>query len=202
MRTMTMKRGTLAGCVLLLLAGAVHLGGAQGGNGGKTAFEARAERGDFTPSGLLSPFDLLSPLVTGDTAVEDPFTDHCEGANSVPDNNRGFFTSFRNCMVDFTLPGKDGDLDGVGDITMDRGFLSATQDRTTGNVVAIRFFFNDTNGNEYDTDVLLVGGASPVSTTGFTIHVHAENEEVRPKGAGNKPVVGHVSIGDIVYTPK
>lgn len=161
--------------------------------GGKTAFEA---------SLVDTGGGLSAPVLTGDTALEDPGIDHCEGANSVPGNNRGFFTAFRRCLDDFILPGQDGTLGGADDIRIDRGDLSATQDKTNGDVVAIRLFFRDIDDNQYETDVVMLSSPSPVRTTGFTIQVREANVEVRPHGRGNKPVVGNVSIGDIVYTPK
>ena len=104
-------------------------------------------------------------------------------------------------MDRFTLLGKDGAPGGGDDIVMDRGSMSAFQDKNSGDVVAIRFFFQDLNDNQYDTDVLPVGSPSPVYTTGFTIHVHYADAEVRSQG-GNRPLVGQVSIGDIIYRPK
>ena len=200
--TQRIARLGLAGGVFLLLAGVGYRASAQNGKGGQTAFEARAEKGD---SRIRSA--ALAPLVTGDTSVNDP-ADHCEGATSVPNNNRGFFTAFRNCMDDIVLAGKDGVLGGAGsadDITLDRGSMSSHQDKTTGNVVAVQLYFQDLNDHQYSTDVLIlpVSPPSPVSTTSsFTIHIHQENVEVRPQGGGNKPVVGHVSIGDVVFTLK
>jgi hypothetical protein len=51
----------------------------------------------------------------------------------------------------------------------------------------------------YETGMLPIDPAVPVSATGFTLHVHANG--VPLKSGKRKPPIGWISIGDLVFTP-
>jgi hypothetical protein len=51
----------------------------------------------------------------------------------------------------------------------------------------------------YETGMLPIDPAVPVSAAGFTLHVHANH--VPLKSGRNKPPIGWISIGDLVFTP-
>lgn len=161
-------------------------------NPGSRAFEVRLE----------DTGGLTAPVLTGDTAAEAPGTDHCEGA-LIPSNNRSFFSNVRDCLVDVTLPGRNGIPGDSDDLVIDRGGFSSHRDRSTGNVVGIEVFFQDENDNQYTTGFVSVSPPQPVSlTTSFTVVVDADAAEVTAFKGGKKTVVGHVSIGQVVFTPK
>jgi len=157
------------------------------------AFEVRLE-----DSGGLS-----APVLTGDTANEPLGIDHCEGASIPPKIRESFYIGFRNCLDDVTLPGKDGVPGGGDDLEIDRGEFIAYRDKNTGHMVGITLYFWDTNDKQYTTGFVSVSPAEPVSLTmAFTVVVDADAVDVMAFQGGKKTVVGQVSIGQIVFTPK
>ena len=164
------------------------------GKGGSTPMDARAELGDAV--------SLSAPVMTGDTTGL-PFP-NCKGTE-LPDNpSRGFYAFLGDCLVDITLPGKDGNLDTPEDnVALESAGIGARRDKKTGAVVGVFISFTDPNFVKYATDFISVSPPSFPSPGGFTIHVHENEAEVRRQGSKKKkPVVGKVSVGDIVYTPK
>ena len=75
-----------------------------------------------------------------------------------------------------------------------------------GNIIQVTFRIQDVIGPEgiqYSTDKTTVSFPEPIDPNGFRVKVQADNIKVyRHSGhlAGRKTLIGHISIGDIVYT--
>jgi len=76
-----------------------------------------------------------------------------------------------------------------------------------GNIIEVKFRIQDVIGPEgiqYSTDKTAVSFPEPIDPNGFRVKVQADNIKVyRHSGHlnGKKTLIGHISIGDIVYTP-
>lgn len=92
------------------------------------------------------------PLFEGDT--RDALS--CPGT-ALPTNNRGFHVRFGTCFGRMTFVGEDGLPDTPDDIVIDTGEIGVGQDKSTGEINAIRLWLYDAaNVVYYKTDILPV----------------------------------------------
>ncbi len=180
--------------LFLVIFSASSVQGDKGGKGAKIPMDVIAEIGSCPI--IPSP---LSPLFSGDTR----YPSICPNAGAlVPSNNRNFFTDFRRCIDPITLPGEDGFLDTDDDIYIVKGALSASRDKNSGDIVAVKIGLEDEEKNWYSTGLIDLTSPVTVDPTGFTIGVCQDNIELRAHKRAKKTVVGAISVGVIVYVPK
>ena len=158
-------------------------------------------KGNKTPMDIIAgdggcvPYDVCSPLFTGDTS-KDP---SCSGA-AVPPNNRSFWNEMGTSCTDLLLVGKDCLLGTDNDIEIRRVGFTVWPDNKIYDKVTIQF---DLSGvweeGGFITDRIDAWGTP--NSKGFTISVCKSYIEVKQRQRGRKKIVGWISVGEIQYEP-
>ena len=150
-----------------------------------TMTQALAKKGG-KPGGGGNVLDTLNGQFTqGDFTLD---------SNDPPLLTTGLFSMASNDEFDVTLDDPMSSIDLGGLLVRVKG----------GKAAGVLVFLSEDDFAQggspvYETGMLPIDPAEPVSAGGFTLHVHAN--DVPLLRSKNKPPIGWISIGDLVFTP-
>lgn len=157
------------------LAAGLQKKGKGGGGGGGSSLVADVVMGDFFSDGG-------TPLVSAGPAA----------------TSKGYAVLFKHTRCGDITP------EGSSYALTDENRIETTVKR--GQITRVRFWAQDVIGEEgiaHETDWVTIDPPAPVSKSGFTLHVHADNLQVWQLDGlrdGNRvQIIGTISIGDVVY---